>query len=275
MSTNQTGSIIGGSSMVDSDYCPECDAFLRKDATFCHICGHSLGIGSSEQIIEQQNEDHQALMDKDIRSWAIWLLLLGAIHIFTSGFLSAPWGVLLLFVGLGSFFIRERVMFVIYGVTIAWAAISNLISAQAAWIMFAIIQVILAISLFRKFFHYGSVLETGEQTPLTGSSAATVPVSRSRSLFPIVGFLLGVVSIVGFIACVILLLFIPFDPELEPIILVLEFGLELMVNIGVLGVAISLSALLTKYGSNLLNVGGMISGALTLIIYLGLIFLLP
>lgn len=145
--------------MVSSDYCPECDAFLRRDATFCHICGHDLGVENSEQIIEAQTEDHQAVMNKDIRSWAIWLLLIGAIHIFTSGFLSAPWGVLLLIVGLASFVLRDRVMFVVYAVTIAWAAISNLISGQAAWITFAIVQVILAISLFRKFFHYAKCLK--------------------------------------------------------------------------------------------------------------------
>lgn len=213
-------------------------------------------------------------MNKDIRSWAIWLLLIGAIHIFTSGFLSAPWGVLLLIVGLASFVLRDRVMFVVYAVTIAWAAISNLISGQAAWITFAIVQVILAISLFRKFFHYGKVLETAPGSPLLFPSTATESKSRARGLFPILGFLLGVISIAGFVACVILLMFIPFDRESDPLVLALEFGLELLVNVGVLGVAVSLSALLAKYGANLLNAGGIISGGLTLIVYLGLIILL-
>jgi hypothetical protein len=260
--------------MVDSDYCPECNAFLRRDATFCHICGHDLGVESSERIVEFQTEDHQAIMNKDIRSWAVWLLLIGVIHIFTSGFLSAPWGVLLLIVGLASFFIRDRVMFIVYGVTITWAAISNLISTQAVWIMFAIVQVILAISLFRKFFHYGNVLKDVESSPINNPASATEPGSRVPRLFPIIGFLLGIASIGGFIACAILLMFIPFRPEMDPVILILEFGLELMVNIGVLGVAISLSALLAKYGSNLLNAGGIISGGLTMLIYLGLIFIL-
>lgn len=69
-------------------------------------------------------------------------------------------------------------------------------------------------------------------------------------------------------------MFIPFDRESDPLVLALEFGLELLVNVGVLGVAVSLSALLAKYGANLLNAGGIISGGLTLIVYLGLIILL-
>ena len=71
-----------------------------------------------------------AVMVKEIRSWSYWLLGLGALHLVASGFLDAPWGILLLAVGLVSFVFQEAAMFVIYGVTLAWAATSNVTGGQ-------------------------------------------------------------------------------------------------------------------------------------------------
>ncbi|MDI7274626.1 MAG: hypothetical protein QME94_01470, partial [Anaerolineae bacterium] len=63
-----------------------------------------------------------ALMVREIRSWGFWLLGLGALHLVLSGFLSAPWGILLGVVGLASFIFHDSAMFVVYGTTLVWAA---------------------------------------------------------------------------------------------------------------------------------------------------------
>ena len=44
----------------------------------------------------------RAILLKENRSWGLWLLIMGVIHVATTGFLSAPWGIILILVGLGN-----------------------------------------------------------------------------------------------------------------------------------------------------------------------------
>ncbi len=256
--------------MVDSDYCPECDAFLRKGAAFCHICGFVLDVEEQELTFELTSEDKVTAMEKDIRSTALWLLLIGVIQIFTSGFLSVPWGLFLILVGLASFYFRERVMFVVYSVTMGWAALSNLLSSQTVWIGLAVVQIIWAISLFRKFFHYEKAERGLEQKPDARLTLTPSPPSQSQRLFPYLGCLFGIISFGGFIAMSVSLVIYMVNFEPDQIVTGLEFGLDLMVNIGVLGVSVSLASLLSKFNPRYLPIGGMISGGLTMIFFLAL-----
>jgi hypothetical protein len=70
---------------------------------------------------------HEKML-KEVRSWGYVSLGLGALHLISSGFtgLSAPWGVLLIAIGLTSFYFKEAAMFVIYGTTLGWAALTNI-----------------------------------------------------------------------------------------------------------------------------------------------------
>jgi hypothetical protein len=165
-------------------------------------------------------------------------------------------------------------MFVVYGVTIAWAAISNLLSLQVEWLLFSLFQIILAVSLFRRFFSYRKVEEKPIQSASVFTSQTTDRSLKSQKVFPITGCFLGVLSIGGFIVSVLAMMFYPLEAGNDQITLLLEFGAELMVNIGVLGVAISLASLLSKYSPRYLTIGGLVSGAITLLAFLGLILLL-
>jgi hypothetical protein len=128
-------------------------AYLALQADVHHQMAIDMGVvepdEQQEKIIEETGfikeeeaqpnnivKNNYAAMLKEIRSWGFWSLGLGAVHLVTSGFLSAPWGVLLIIVGLASFYFRTASMFIIYAVTLAWAALSNLLGLDFAWIFF-------------------------------------------------------------------------------------------------------------------------------------------
>ena len=94
----------------------------------------------AERITAMWQHGYEA-MRKDVRSWGIWSLGLGGLHVVASGFLSAGWGILLVIVGGGSFLFQDAAMYVIYATTLAWAAISNLMGGAGSWIAQSIVQV--------------------------------------------------------------------------------------------------------------------------------------
>ena len=145
-----------------------------------------------------------ALMLRETRSWGLSLLGLGAVHLVASGFLSAPWGILLLAVGLASFYFREAPMFIVYGVTLAWAAISNLLGGEIGWIIFALFQFFLAFQVFRKFFHFRQAQT--EYATLRVQEAPHSPLIPARAVraFPWAGCVLGTLSLVGLVTIIVL-----------------------------------------------------------------------
>jgi tetratricopeptide (TPR) repeat protein len=210
------------------------------------------------------------VMLKNIRSWGWWSLGLGAVHLFIAGFLSAPWGILLLLVGLASFYFREAAMFVIYGVTLAWAAISNLLGGQTGWSIFALFQLVLAFQVFRQFFRYrGAEAEYAVSSPEAAQDTPLIPQRAARA-FPWLGCLLGTLSLVGLVAIVVgVIIFVEFaeTPEFP-----VAWGwLEgLVLNGGILALAVGLASLLSGYRYKAVAVLGMVAGTLVLLIELTL-----
>ncbi len=96
-------------------------------------------------------------LDKHVRSWAIWSLLLGVVHLVANQFLNPYWGILLIVVGLISFYFRASSMFVVYAVTLLWAAFSNATSGGTGWVAFSLIQLIMVFSVLRDFFRFRNV----------------------------------------------------------------------------------------------------------------------
>jgi hypothetical protein len=200
---------------------------------------------------------------KEIRSWSFVLIILGVIHIFTSGFLSAPWGILLIFVGLASFYFRSSAMLVIYAVTIVWAGISNLTSRQDTWMIFAIIQWVIAFRIFRRFHDYrqGETILDKEET----NSSGLTP-ERSAKVFPWAGFILGVVSLISFISLIVGIIIYTIIYKAKALPEFWGFVEGLIVNFGVLGFAMGLASVLCGYKRKPIAILGMITGILTLIV---------
>jgi hypothetical protein len=213
-----------------------------------------------------------AVMQREIRSWGWWSLALGAIHLVASGFLSAPWGILLLIVGLASFYFHEAAMFVVYGVTLTWAAVSNMLGGQAAWIAGGLFQIYLAFRVFRQFFRFRQAQKDYVNLVVEGSLVSPPMPDRAVRAFPWIGGLMGIVSVAGFAAVFVSAIIVTgLSGGLPDYFSFLE---GLAVNVGVLGLAVSLASLLSSYRYRLLAVLGIIGSVLTLFVDLSLVLLL-
>ncbi|MEW5941576.1 MAG: hypothetical protein AB1750_18070 [Chloroflexota bacterium] len=84
--------------------------------------------------------ESKVLMQRELRNGAFAMLFIGVLQMISAGGFS-PWGFLLIGVGLAAFYFREAPMFIIYATTMAWAALSNLLSAESGWIVLSLFQI--------------------------------------------------------------------------------------------------------------------------------------
>lgn len=274
--------------MPISVICPNCKEENIGSALFCKKCQSSLaGILRTETAVSPIDKDtspqtqepvaepkawqedpnqsligaHSVMLDR-IMSWGRWSLGLGALHLFTSGFLSAPWGILLIMVGLGSFFFKTASMFVIYSITLAWAALSNLLSFEITWAAFSIYQFYLAYQVFQQYKLFRGI-ETDYRTKIV----TNLPESdRADRFFPWLGPIFGCSSIFGFILLIVaaIVIVVASEGKTSPPDF-LGFIEGMMVNLGILGASIGLASLLSKYKLKALSIIGIIGGVLTII----------
>lgn len=241
-------------------------------------------IVTAAKLAELQNERHQpggsnetaAAYDyllREVRSWGFWSLGLGFLHIFTAGFLNASWGILLIVVGLLSFYFRAASMFVVYGTTIAWAAVSNLLSGQGGWALFALFQLYLAFRLFRQFFLFRRL-----QSKLRSSEsgvAAEDPFNpwQAARLFPWAAGVMGVVALFGFVTLLVAAIGVSIASGGADLPAAIGFVEGLLIDLAILAVAMGVASLLSGYRFKGIAVLGMVMGILVIVIQLGLAFL--
>ena len=127
-------------------------------------------------------------MLKGVRSWATWSIIIGLFSF--AGLGSAPWGVVLVLVGLGSLVCKAGSMYVVYGIVMAWAGLSNLRSGTWYWIALAALQAYWAFRAFRDFARFreaGLVAAHG----LQGADAEEFHDLRAQKVFPWASLALG------------------------------------------------------------------------------------
>ncbi len=289
--------------MSISVICPSCNEENYGSALLCKKCQTSLiGVLRTEtptpetEIVAQQNEfvagnvagneERPAQLDGSIvngytamlgriRSWGLWSLGLGALHIFTSGFLSAPWGILLILVGLASFYFRSASMFIIYGITLGWAAFSNLTSFETTWVVFALFQFYLAFRVFQQYRYFRNIEGEYHANITDNPNVEQVQSNRASRFFPWLGSLFGCSSIIGFVFVILIVFVIAIGSEGEADIPEYFGFIEgLILNFGILGIAIGLASLLSRYPRKALAIIGLVGGILTVLIELAFIYLL-
>jgi len=221
------------------------------------------------QVVEASDAIY-ARMLREVRSWGLAMLAWGLLSLLAGGVLSAPWGIMLLLVGLASFYFREAAIFVVYGVTLTWVAISNLMGFDVVWMGIALVQIIMAVQVFRQYRRFRQA--QAEQAALYEWAAAGSPVpERAARIFPWAGGLLGVLALVGLVTIVVLLIIAVATEELLPFF---DLLIDFVVDLGVLSIAVSLAALLSGYRYKLVSVCGLAAGAVVLLAYLGLFLLI-
>ena len=273
--------------------CPKCNARNFNSATKCDKCGFELDKADSqvqevfdnspsdlkqstpESIHAINNKESQTPtsdlkanhdeMLKQIRSWGLWSLGLGALHIIASGLLDSSWGILLIVVGLASFYYRTAPMFIIYSVTLAWAALSNLSSLNPEWMLAALFQFFLAFRTFKDFQRFGNTENELAQL----SNDILISNKRATKSFPFIGILLSCSSIIGVVAyCVLTFVLVEeFGADSQPPAYY-SFLIRLVEVIGVLGFSVSLASLLAKPAKKFLPLIGVIAGGVIMIFYL-------
>jgi hypothetical protein len=212
-------------------------------------------------------------MQKEIRSWAVWSGLLGLLNLLTSG-LNSAWGATLILVGLASLVFQAPAMFILYGISLAWVAINNLLSSQMQWIFFALLQLFLAFQVLRTFFRFRPVLQFYQSQPPDGSGLKPgTGLVRSAKLFPWLGFLLSGTALFVFVVCFLVGIILYDTPGLVPYKPALYFTEELMVNFGMIGLALGIGSLLSKYRYKILSILAILSGAVLMGVLLLLILL--
>jgi hypothetical protein len=192
---------------------------------------------------------------KEIRSWAVTLLILGVVSIFASGFLSAPWGVLLIIVGLASFYFRSSAMMVVYAVTLVWAGINNMASGQAIWMGFAFLQWFFAFRVFQKFRSFRKAeINSGEEKL---NSSGLTP-KRSASIFPWAAGGLGIFSLLGLIGIFVAAIIQAFLMKNQAMPAFWSFIEGFVICLGVLGFAVGLASILCKHPWKAIAIVGFI-----------------
>lgn len=217
-----------------------------------------------------------AAMLKDLRSWGFWLLGLGVLQFVGSSLsLDPTWGILLLIVGAGSFLFPEVAMYVVYGVTLAWAAINNAIGGLGSggwgWAAFAAFQVYLAFTVFRNYVKYRRNQAAYDRLILDGHQTATF--SRSARFFSFIGCgmaALGGIATLAFLAALIVVAV----TEQELPLTAVKWLVGISVDFLVIGLAVSLSAVLGRFRYRALPILGCIGAALILAVWM-LLLVLP
>lgn len=207
---------------------------------------------------------HTAML-KEIRSWGLWSLGLGVVHIVSAGFLNSGWGILLLIVGLASFYYRTSPMFVVYTVALSWAAISNLISLNSGWVVLAFLQIYFAYRTFKDFQRFR---KSENELMLTDAGVSTTSL-RAKKSFAWIGSLLGCSSVIGLVFLFLLTLYLGVLYGLEstaPAYYNLLQGL--VETFGVLGFAVSMAALISRHTPRALPIMGLIASGLFIAIWL-------
>jgi hypothetical protein len=132
-----------------------------------------------------------ARLRRELRTWGTVAILLGLLHFITAGLLYAPWGVVLVLVGLASFFIAAPTLFVVYAVSLAWAAVTNALGAVQGYVLTRILllilslfQLFLALQVFRRFSLYRRA--AGERASVAAA-------------FSILSVALGLVALAGYL----------------------------------------------------------------------------
>lgn len=96
----------------------------------------------------------QVLLEKDLKGWCRALILIGIISLLVPNFLSPVWGVILIILGILTFFIIEPAMYLVFSSIIIMLGISNSITSSVGWSIFSVIQIIIGFYIFKSYFNY-------------------------------------------------------------------------------------------------------------------------
>jgi hypothetical protein len=201
-------------------------------------------------------------MARQLRSWQIWLVIIGIGQMVAAkGF--SPWGSLLILVSIASVYFANASMFAIFAVTILWAGISDLFSGVGVLMGISILQFIIAFQVFRRFLHFQQIERAeGIQT-----------ASRTSRAFPWAALVLGAGSffcLTGLVAVVFINALTIKNSMVSTAMGWLE---TISVYAALIGLATGIAAWVAAYPRKWTYIIGTIFAGLALLLQLGLMLL--
>lgn len=170
--------------------CPYCHTVVSEHTRFCPECGRPLikaqggpsGAPESHgQTEATAREILQAEMKRDIRSWGVALIVLGAIHIVFSAFLDPIWGGIIIAIGISCLFIRRRGIYIVIGIALILAGTMNILfTSFGGWTIFGAFQVGFGIYEARKFWKYNLKCPAATQSEQPSTSALYMEASPRK-----------------------------------------------------------------------------------------------
>ncbi len=225
------------------------------------LVGPTAAVTAAESVKNATLFSTRSAMARELQSWAKWSLGLGVLQMIAAGGFSF-WGAVLILVGLASFYFQESSMFVIYGVTVGWAGISNVTSGDGKWMFFALLQAYFAFQIFRQFLRFRKA-----EVAALSSNLGDLPTGRAERFFPWVALGTGLLALFlsygGFLTGVVVVIV----SELEGIPNLFLVLMEIGIHLGVLALAVGLSAWLCRYKYRGASIAGFVMGVLTLLGY--------
>lgn len=196
---------------------------------------------------------------RETRGWGGTFLVLGILHLMP-GFadLDPVWGVLLMVTGAISYYFRSAAMLAVYGVLLVWVAVTNMLSGEWFWMGFAALQAYLAFRTFRLF------ARVRRATVRLGIGLGDCPSDRAAAVFPCAGCALTAAASIGLPVLLIGL-------GIWSTINAQELNDEsigtaalALVDLGGLGMAMAVAALLARYRFRAVSILAVVGAALML-----------
>jgi hypothetical protein len=204
-----------------------------------------------------------------IKSWGQALLLLGVVQMIASGVLSAAWGVLLLLVGVASFYFKDAAMFMVYAMTILWAGIGNLFGGGWIWVGYGVLQFYWAFGLLREFLRFRHVQAEYATHVQSDPSKGAAPPMRARRIFPWASLILGVLVLAGLVVVFVLVALSSDVQPSNPLYILFD----ILPDLAVVGMAMGLASFLSRFPSKLVAAIGMVACSLVMLGWLALLLI--
>jgi hypothetical protein len=212
-------------------------------------------------------------MNREIRRWAIVTGVLGVANIAGSQMQSA-WGFTLVVVALLSILFPAPVMFILYGVTLIWVALSNITSGSWIFFGFAVLQVVAGVQVLKKYSKYAPIWQYYHvNLKYPGMPQPEKGMLRAYDSFATLGVLLGILGAVGSFL-LFAFAFVQGSTFAQG-----SYGhfkslaLDFAIDMGMLGFATGLASLLAKYKHTILSILTMIATSVVILLWVGFLVL--
>jgi hypothetical protein len=175
---------------------------------------------------------------------------------------------MLIVIGIASFFLKDVSLLVVYGVTMAWAAVWNLFSSYLdgtwTWAIFSLLQVYWAVRIFQGYARFNHI-----KAELSIEAAGA---GRMRRLLPATGCLFSILAAAG-VATMTVFVLLDGAGALHVPDGAVDLTFNPMINLAVLGFALCLGALLSNYRYKAIAIIGMVVCQLLILGWFALLLL--